>query len=393
MALSYSLTYGLFNRFGGKTEKAVGPKGITPVIIIVGGGIAGLSLGWQLVKRGEKVTLIEAQHVGSGASWAASAYLEPRLGTGAMRALEWASLKAWPQLVRDIEQASGVRVDYRQNGQLRLAFAGNIDKIRQEAEIRQAEGWNVNWLEGQQLSKCQPHLSDAVVAAAFLPDVHWLDGRILCQAMATAMRNSGGLVIEGQKVDRILHVDGKITGVATGQTDIKGAQVVLACAMGTNDIADLPPELPRCRPVKGAILSLGMDPRSPLTSYILRHPNGHILVPRSDGRLLIGSTHEDGETSTTLSNSTQNLLLQSAIDLLPAVADLDLVEACVGIRALVGDGALRLGACKSCEGLYYSLSHAGAGFLRAPVIAEQFADFILDSTSVCRLIDKFLRKS
>ncbi len=362
------------------------------MIIIAGGGIAGLSLGWHLIKHGEKVTLIERDQVGHGASRAAAAYLEPRLGTGAMRSLEWAAIKAWPGFIADIEQASGTMVDYRQNGQLRIAFADNITTIKQDAETRQKQGWNVQWLEGKNLRTLEPHLSPDVIAATYLPDVHWVDGRLLCKALANAITNAGGTLIENRQVMKILHEGDHVTGIATQHTTIKAERVVLATAMGTNDIANLPPELPQCRPVKGAILSLGMDRHSPLTSHLLRHPNGHVLCPRSDGRLLVGSTHEDDETSSDVSEDIQQHLKQSAIDLLPAAANLPIVEATVGIRTLIGDGALRLGTSKSYKGLYYSLSHAGAGYLRAPAIAEQFAKFIIDPTNPCPLIDRFLRR-
>jgi len=362
------------------------------LIIIVGGGIAGLSLGWYLTKQGETVTLIEQHHVGSGASWAASAYLEPRLGTGAMRSLEWASIKAWPGFIAEVEQASGQRIDYRSNGQLRIAFADNLSAIKQDAEARQAQGWNIRWLEEGRLRAYEPHLSGGAIAAAYLPDIHWLDGRLLCKALATAITNMGGSVIEGQKVMALVHEHGQITGVKTRHSTLKASRVVLATAMGTNDIEDLPNGLPKCRPVKGAIISLGMDQQSPLTSHLLRHPNGHVLCPRSDGRLLVGSTHEDDQTSLTVAEEVQQRLKQSAIDLIPATADLEIVEVIVGIRTLIGDGALRLGTCKACEGLYYSLSHAGAGYLRAPAIAEQFACFIIDPTAPRPLIDRFLHR-
>ena len=362
------------------------------MIIIVGGGIAGLSLGWLLIKKGEKVTVIEQHHVGSGASGAASAYLEPRLGTGPTRNLEWAAVKLWPGFAADIEQASGKSIDYRSNGQLRPAFADSVDKIKHDAETRQAQGWNLQWLQGEELRKRAPHLSANVISAAYLPDVHWLDGRLLCQALAIAIANAGSTIIEGEKITEILHQAGQVTGVKTRHNTFTATSVVLSSAIGTNEILNLPLEIPKCRPVKGSIISLGMDSQYPLTCHLLRHPNGHVLTPRGDGRLLAGSTHEDNETSTSVSADTQMRLKQSAIDLLPDAANLTITEATSGIRALIGDGALRLGTATTMPGLYYSLSHAGAGYLRAPAIAEQFASFIIDPTSPCPLIDRFLHR-
>ncbi len=362
------------------------------MIIIVGGGIAGLSLGWHLIKKGQKITVIEQHHVGSGASGAASAYLEPRLGSGAMRNLEWAAIKVWPEFVAEIEQASGKKIDYRSNGQLRPAFADSLDMVRNDAETRRAQGWNLQWLEGEKLRKLAPHLSPHIIAAAYLPDIHWLDGRLLCQALATAITNAGGTIIEGEKIISIMDQAGQATGIETRHGQFNAKRIVLSSAMGTNEILNLPLEIPKCRPVKGSIISLEMDSQHPLTPHLLRHPNGHVATPRGDGRLLVGSTHEDDETSTTVSAETQMHLKQSAIDLLPDAANLTITEATSGIRALIGDGTLRLGVSKTLPGLYYSLSHAGAGYLRAPAIAEQFADFIINPTSPCPLIDRFLHR-
>jgi len=362
------------------------------LIIIAGGGIAGLSLAWNLAKRGEKITLIERDFIGSGASWAATAYLEPRLGTGAMRALEWAAIKAWPGFIADLEHNAGTPIDHRKNGQMRLAFSENLNIVKSDAETRQAQGWNIEWLEDSQVHTHEPHLSSRVIAAAFLPDVHWVNARLLCKALATAITKSGGTIIERQKITGILHEHGRVSGVTTSHTTINANRVVLATAMGTNSINGLPPEFPECRAVKGTILSLGMDKNSPIITHLLRHPNGHVLAPRSDGRLLVGSTHEDDETSPDVSMENRQQLKQSAIDLLPEAANLPVIEATSGIRALIGDGALRLGTTTTYKGLYYSLSHAGAGFLRAPTIAEQFADFILDPEAPCQWIDRFLHR-
>ncbi len=251
------------------------------MIIIVGGGIAGLALGWHLSKKGEKITVIEQYHVGSGASGVASAYLEPRLGTGAMRNLEWAAIKAWPGFVAEIEQASGKSIDYRSNGQLRPAFADSVDMVKNDAGARQAQGWNIQWLEGKELRNREPNLSPDIISAAYLPDVHWLDGRLLCQALAVAITNAGGTIIEGEKVTEIQHEHGQVTGTKTPTRAIKATRIVPSSAIGTNDIEGLAPELPKCRPVKGAIISLGMDSQHPLTAHLLRHPNGHVLTPRN----------------------------------------------------------------------------------------------------------------
>ena len=361
------------------------------MIIVVGGGIAGLSLAWQLVKAGAPVTVLEQAGIGSGASRAAAAYLEPRLGRSAMRDIEWAAVKAWPEYAGELEDVTGLDLDYRRDGQLRIAYKDNLDKVKADMMRRCEEGWRAHWLEGAELQKLEPHLSSAVVAGCYLPDVSWLDGRKLCAALAAAITGRGAIVREDTKVQSVSVTRGRVAGVHTSTGYIPCDKIVLSSAMGTNDVLDLPRDVPRCRPVKGVILSLGMDKNAPIINRLIKRPDG-ILCPRSDGRVLIGSTHEEGETSLTASDQAIASLMESAVRAVPELAELPLLQATCGIRSFIGDGLLRLGKSTEADGLYYSLSHAGAGFIRAPVIAAELASFILSNKASVPLIDKFLKR-
>ncbi len=361
------------------------------MIIIIGGGVAGLSLGWQLAKSGAPVTVLEQAQIGSGASHAAASYLEPRLGTGAMRRLEWASVKLWPDFAAELEEVSGHSIDYRRDGQLRIAFAENTAQEKAAVRQRLSEGWRAEWVEGKAMRELEPHLSQEVKGAAYLPDVDWLDGRKLCQALAKAIDIKGGTVREHIQVRSIVTGSGRATGVQTQEGLIEADKIVVCAGLGTNEIADLPKDIPAARPVKGVMLALAMDPAAPLVNRLIKRPDG-ILCPRSDGRLLVGVTHEEGETSKLASVETIQALLQSAIRAVPAIAGLGFIEAACGIRSLIGDGLLRLGHSSSLDGLYYSLSHAGAGFIRAPAISNELAQFVLNRSAECPNIDQFLKR-
>lgn len=360
------------------------------MIIIVGAGIAGLSLGWQLAKRGQSVTILERGKIGSGASGAAAAYLEPRLGTGAMRALEWASIDAWPAFAANLEDASGISVDYRQQGQLRLAFKEDVDALKADAEERRNQNWRVDWLDRPQLIALEPHLSGAVVGGVHLPDLAWVDAQKLCMALAAALKAKGGRIEEGVNVQTLSGTAGKITGVITDQGVISGGKIVLCT--GAVNLDGAPDDVPRAWPVRGVMLTLAMDPSAPLISHLMRSQDG-ILCPRADGALLVGTTHEEGETSSLVADDIVDRLLQRAALAVPAVRDLPIRKVTSGLRGLVGDGLLRLGKSKKMQGLYYSLSHAGAGFLRAPTLSKEFADFITAPDAACPMIDKFLKRA
>lgn len=362
------------------------------MIIIVGGGIAGLSLGWQLAKRDIPVTVLESEVAGSGASQAAGSYLEPRVGSGAMRRLEWAAIHRWRAFAGEIEQASGQSIDYRRDGMIRIAYTDNLEKIRADFEERQIEGWAAQWLERADLAALEPNLSARVVAGTFLPDIDSCDARLLCTALAEAIRNNGGTVHERAKVTALVQENGRVTGarLESGAT-VSGDKTVLCAGLDTNGIGGLPSDVPKSRPVKGVMLALRMDPDNPAVTRLIKRPDG-ILCPRSDGRLLIGVTYGDGEAGLTATRDEIEGLMTGAARALPLVRNLSLIDAIVGVRSLVGDGTLRLGRSNAAENLYYSLSHAGTGFMRAPAISEELADYLISPDAECPHIAPFLQR-
>ncbi len=351
-------------------------------IIVAGGGIAGLSLALQLLKLGQKVIVADQNSLGSGASRAASAYLEPRPGTGGLRDIEWASIEVWPAFAREIEVASGETVDYRTDGLIDISSTQN----RRQPDDRAS----VEHLDQTALKSMEPSIAAHVKSGRYLAGVHWLDGRKLCRALGKAICKSGGKILENQPVERVKYSREGLV-LFTPSQQLPASRAVLCAANGTNSVEGLPQDIPRCRPVRGVMVTLAMDPEAPIVRHVIKHQNG-VLCPRSDGRLLIGPTHEEGETSTNVSESLIEQLIENAAQIVPSVRELECLEVTCGIRALVGDGLLRLGQSRSIPNLYYSLSHAGAGFLRAPVISSEFAQFVVNNDAACPLLDKYLAR-
>ncbi len=361
-----------------------------PPIVIIGAGIAGLSLAWQLQKLGQPVTVVGRGTAGSGASRAATAYLEPRTGGGGLREIEWASLREWPELAAEIEAQSGQEIDYCREGLIHLAVPERLDELRAETRERQRDGWEARWLDRSELRKLEPNISADVEGALFLPQVHWLDGRKLCRSIAHAIRANGGMVLEHEVVSTLSRSANLFT-VETTSGSIEAGRVVICTGAAGPDIAGVPEDVPYCRPVRGVVVSVQTDPDAPLINRVLKHKNGPVC-PRSDGRILIGTTYERGETSPNVARELAEQLLANAAAFVPALMDYPISEVTAGIRALAPDGLIHLGQSREVPGLYYSLSHSGAGYLRAPVISREFARFIADNSADCPLTGKYLAR-
>lgn len=359
--------------------------------IVIGGGIAGLSLAWALTRKGRPVTVVDASRTGGGASAVTSAYLEPRPGTGALRKLEWAGLAAWPRFASELETESGMSVDFRADGQIRLGNAEDLAGLCSDARDRIAWGWTPTVLDRKGVYAQEPGLAAGFAGGVLLPEVASVDGPQTCAALARAIGNAGGRIVEETPVVRVEpRPDGAIRVETTDGSHI-ASHVVVCSANGTGRIEGLPADVPPCRPVSGTTVNFTMEDDAPVTG-LLRLPSGTVLTPRSDGRVMAGASHAQGEPDEIATLAAARDLVEDALAAVPGLAAARNVSSWTGVRAFVGDGLLRLGASSHMPGLYYSLSHAGAGYLRAPVIAEELAQFVLAGDAPCPAISPFLKR-
>ena len=128
--------------------------------------------------------------------------------------------------------------------------------------------------------------------------------------------------------------------------------------------------------VRGVNLILDQSGLEHPLRHMIKHHRGN-MCPRGGGRLIVGTTYEAGETSLVPDDRVVEFLYQNAEPILPCVRDLPVLDTQAGLRSKIGDGNLRLGRSRDLPGVYFSLSHSGAGYLRAPVVAAELAEFIL----------------
>jgi glycine oxidase len=364
------------------TKTSNSPIGKRPRVVIIGAGVVGLGIAWRLAGRAE-VLLFDRAKAGAGASHAAAGMLaaccEAEPGEEALVALGRDSQARWPGFADELLQASGVDVELRREGTLVLALtADDQAALVHQLDYQQKLGLPLQWLSAAATRAKEPHLAGKIAGAVFSPEDHQVDNRKLAAALRIAAEAVGAKIHEHQPVKEIAVQGGRATGVMLEDgTRVAADRVVLAAGAWSRTIAGLPPDRrPPVRPVKGQMLALRMDASAPLLAHVLWAP-GAYLVPRRDGRLVIGGTVEEKGFDETITAGGMLTLLEAAWRAIPAVEELPIDEIWVGHRPGSRDDAPILGRAP-LEDLFYATGHHRNGILLAPVTADAMAKLILD---------------
>ena len=353
-----------------------------PRTAIIGGGVIGLSIGWRLAQAGCAVEIFERGEAGKGASWAAAGMLaagvETEPGELALHGLCRASQEAWPGFAAELEAASGQSVELRQEGTLMVALnRDDTAQLRYTYDFQRAHGIALEWLTGAEARKREPYLHPNLAAAVYCAGDHQVENRKLVRALRLAFIAAGGKLHEHTKVAAIENAAGCVTGVALEDRRVDADIVVLAAGAWSGEIAGLAPAAkPPVRPIKGQMLALRMDPAAPLLRHVVWTPRVY-LVPREDGRLIVGATTEERGFNGDLTAGGVYSLLEGAWRALPSVEELAIDEMWVGFRPGSRDDAPLLGPGE-IEGLVYATGHHRNGILLTPVTADSIARYILD---------------
>jgi glycine oxidase len=326
--------------------------------VIIGGGIIGLSLAIALRKRGASVLVVERGEPGREASHAAGGMLVDCLleTPSALQALATASVQLYPEFAHELEVESGMKVDLRDNGTIFLPSAEHLHRLESVPLLASA------------LADLEPAL-DASDCPAFLLKERSVDPRALTAAAWKTAKNRGVDFSSGDEVTDVIVGEGRASGVRTTRTEFHSAKVVNCAGAWSGQIGcgQMAPLAFPTRPVKGQMLCLVMPSRT-LLKHVIRTPNVY-LIPRSDGRLLVGATVEEAGFDKRTDLATIQRLHKSAIALVPKLADARILESWAGLRPGTPDALPILGAT-STPGYFVATGHFRDGILLAPITAE-----------------------
>jgi glycine oxidase len=327
--------------------------------IIIGAGIIGLSLARELGKHSLRVLIVEREQPGREASHAAAGMLVDHKAETpeALRSLASASAQMYPEFVHELQDESGINPDLRDFGTLLLPT-----QLKPEDEpLPQSD-----WLPAP-LSELEPALAVDIGPATYLKE-RSVDPRLLTSAALQAVRHREINISSGALVTGILLSGERLTGVRTEKTTYI-APIVVNCA-GAWAGQVLPHAIPT-RPVKGQMLSIVGGPR-------LRHVvrGRRYLVPRSDGRILLGASVEEAGYDKRTDADTLKDMYRTAVRWVPALAQGRILESWAGLRPGTPDTLPIMGATPT-SGYFVATGHFRDGILLAPVTAHVMTQLIL----------------
>jgi glycine oxidase len=285
-----------------------------------------------------------------------------------------ASIARWPTFAADLEADTGMQVGLRQDGTLQVAFDPDDRRALDELlAVHRQLGLTSEWCSSRRCRELEPLLSPSVRGGLLVRGDWQVDPRAVVVALMEAVTGQGG-TLDHRQVRALCLIHDRVTGVELDDgTVVTAGTVLLAAGARSAGLAGLPPGLtPPVRPVKGEILRLRADPGDPPFARTIRgsvEGRSVYLIARSTGEVVIGATVQEAGFDTTVRSGAVHDLLHAAIDLVPAVEELEFVEARSGLRPGTPDNGPILGSAP-VPGLVYATGHHRNGVLLAPLTAD-----------------------
>jgi glycine oxidase len=349
--------------------------------VIVGGGVIGLCCAWRLARRGAEVVVLDRSEPPAGATRVAAGMLAPigelAFGEPELLRMTIAGAKIYPDFVAELEAAAELVTGYTRHGALHIALdRDEAAELRRVHDLQRSLGLGAEWLPPRRCRELEPGLTPSFNGGVHAPDEAAIDPRRMTMALLAALAGAGVELRSGTDVVAPLLEDARLEGVRTGAGDeLLASHVVLATGAWAGAEGWLPESArPPVRPVKGEILELRSADGQPPCERIVASERVY-LVPRPDGRLIVGATTEERGFDATVTAGGVHELLREAYRLLPDVAEMELVETMAGLRPGTPDNLPLIGP-GTLDGLILACGHYRNGILLAPLTGDAVAGVV-----------------
>jgi glycine oxidase len=344
--------------------------------IVIGAGVIGLACAWRASETGARVCVLERDRPAAGASGVAAGMLAPvgeaSWGEEKLLAFNFESLRRWPEFAERLESEAQLETGFARSGALHVALdRDEAEELRRRYELHEKLGLESEWLGGRECRRLEPGLATAVRGGAHVPGEASADPRRVVAALLAALEARDVAVHSGAEVLAAERRGGAWRVETANGEEFEGQSLVLAAGCWSGQAKWVPGGVPPVRPVKGEILTLRGTPGEPVCDRIVAGERVY-MVPRADGRLIVGATVEERGFDTAVTAGGVHELLREAYRLIPEIAELELVEMAAGLRPGSPDNAPLIGA-SDVEGLLIATGHFRNGVLQAPATADSIA--------------------
>ena len=353
-------------------------------VVIVGGGVIGLSIARALALRGvHDICLLERAGLGTEASFAAAGMLLPQIEADTQDdffTLACRSRDLYPSFAAALRDETGIDVELDTTGTLYLAFTEHDQQeIEKRYEWQSRAKLPVELLTAAAARELEPCISHSTTGALLFPNDIQVENRRLLAALANSVNKLGVTIITETNVESLRVEGNRLTGVETSRGFLSCNQTVIAAGTWSSFIQHSTPwPTPSIQPIRGQMVCLEAKPQ--LTRHIICSPRGYI-VPRQDGRLLAGSTSERAGFDKRVTAGGISSILRNAHEISDEVSSLPVVDTWAGLRPYAADGLPVLGPCVEIDGLFYATGHYRNGILLAPLTGELISEAIVEGVS------------
>jgi glycine oxidase len=339
-------------------------------ICVVGAGVVGCAVAYELASRGARVDLIDARGPGRGATGASAGILAPLIEghSQTLLRLGTCSVALWDDFINRIQRESGQTIEYDRSGTLQVALnETQAAELTELARRLQSAGVTHSLLDGRDAAKLEPGISVRTTMGLLVPTHGYVGPASLIDALVRAATARGVSMVQ----DRATSVD-----------QIQSDAIVIAAGSWSAELVKTPQ--PFVKPIRGQLLSLWTDRRP--ASRVIWGTDCYI-VPWTDGTTLVGATVEDVGFDERTTTGGLRGLLNAAVDLMPGLERAQFRDARAGLRPKTADELPAIGRSSTMPHVFYAAGHYRNGVLLAPLTASLIADLVLDGRERPELAD------
>ncbi len=352
---------------------------MSPDVLIIGGGVIGLTTAYFLARDGVRVTVVDQGDLGQESSWAGAGIISPgnpnraRSPLGQLRAR---SAELFPELSHELREGTGLDNGYLRCGGLELRRSSDDLERQRVANLlreQRGEGVSCEVMDAKELRTFEPGLSEHLPGAVFFPEIAQVRNPRHVKALIAACAALGVNLRPGCPAYQLEREGDRIRSARVAGGDLAADRFLIAAGAWSDQLLHGVGWQPGIRPIRGQIVLLNS---SPLPFRRVLQAGPHYLVPRPDGRVLVGSTEEDvGFNKQTTAEAVQNLLA-FATELVPALAAAPVERCWAGLRPGSPDGRPFLGLVPGLRNLFVAAGHFRSGISLSPATGLVMAELL-----------------